>query len=112
MANHDDGSLALYDRNRRHGILTALPTDLLSSWLDELTGTPGWALCLAELGGAHPANALDAWAAQSRANADLVDVRCAAALAQRWDRELVEWQAARRTKFASTSCRRHVSARA
>jgi hypothetical protein len=106
MANLNDGSLALYDRTRRHEILLALPAELLASWIDEVTATPGWAACLAQLGGAHPANALDGWAALSKANADAIDQRCAAALAERWDRELTQWQASRRRTQAPTTCAR------
>jgi hypothetical protein len=111
MGQHIDGTLGLYDNTRRSEILASLPTELLATWFDELTLSPGWSACLAELGGPHPANSLQAWASLCCANAEAVDLRCAAALAERWDRELVAWQASRRAKTPPNACRRQSSTR-
>jgi alpha-D-ribose 1-methylphosphonate 5-triphosphate synthase subunit PhnG len=65
----------------------------------EVAGAAGWAMRIGDDAvGALACALLDAWATTSVEAANAVDLRCAATLAQCWQREIEEWETLRRTE--------------
>jgi alpha-D-ribose 1-methylphosphonate 5-triphosphate synthase subunit PhnG len=75
----------------------------------DVAGSAGWSMRMGDDPvGALACALLDAWAASSKGAADDVDLRCAALLASRWQREIEEWEELRKTevKFDELECDR------
>jgi alpha-D-ribose 1-methylphosphonate 5-triphosphate synthase subunit PhnG len=65
----------------------------------EIAGRPGWSMRMGDDPvGALGCALLDAWAVSSNDAANDVDMRCAALLAARWQREIEEWEELRKTE--------------
>ncbi len=65
----------------------------------EIAGFPGWSMRMGDdRVGALGCALLDAWAVTSNDAANDVDMRCAAILSARWQREIEEWEELRKTE--------------